>query len=192
MNEARYFYRRLAAKDARYKTLVRQKIWKRATAELTEWMYCASAFVSATRSTYFYLKVATKGKPNDKAWLVIQERLPIHEIGKHLRDFMLHEATPNTGYKVDLPPPRRGESKGDWVFRGLMMEPLNPVIAISVPETLPHLTTAALALTSQYRDDATALCTAILVAVERLVAEADERQLLTSDPIGPAVSTRRV
>lgn len=193
LNETRYFYERLLAKYIRYKKLVKQKAWNgdRARGEVQEWMYCASAFISATRSTYYYLLRSTKAKSDDRGWLLKQEQLPIHEIGKQLRDFMLHEATPNTGFQVDLPPPKPGESKGDWVVRGLMHEPRNAVIAISVAEVLPQLKPEAIALAQGFKDDGTELLAAILKGVEQLVSDAEARGMLTDDGIGPGISTKR-
>jgi len=191
LQEARYFYNRLAAKDVRYTKLTKAKTWNRALDEMNEWMFYASAFISAVRSTYYYLHRATKATDDEnKSWLIAQEKLPVHEIGRDLRDFMLHEATPNAGYEVDLSPPKPGETKGDWVVRGLMQEPRNPRIQVSIEETLPNLSEGAKKF-AKGRKTITDLFGTILAAMEQLVAEAQARNMLSEAPIGPGVSTKR-
>lgn len=191
LSEARYFYERLLTKDIRYRKLATQKAWRNARDELNEWMFLASAFISATRSTYYYLQKATKAKSDHRQWLRTQELLPIHEIGKKLRDFMLHEAMPNAGYEVELPPAKPGESKGEWVARGLLLEQHNPRIAITVTEVLPTLTPNGAALAASYKANVSELLAAILRGVEQLVADADRLKMLSDNNIGPGVSTNR-
>jgi hypothetical protein len=61
LREARFFFDRVAARDARYSKLAKQKIWDRARVEASEWMYLASAFISATLSVYLYFDFAKSG-----------------------------------------------------------------------------------------------------------------------------------
>jgi hypothetical protein len=189
--EARYFYNAMLTREDRYKRLAKQKVWGKATRELGEWMYCVSAFISATRSTYYYLNKATKRGSADRTWLETEAKKPVHEIGKSLRDFMLHEATPNTGFQVTLGPPRPGETNGDWVVRGLMAEPRNPSIAISASDILPRLSSDAEIFAKTYGGNISGLFLAIMDGVSKLVTEADDRSILTDENIGPAVSTNR-
>lgn len=191
LKEARHFHGQLSTKDERYRKLARQKQWGRAQKELDEWMYCASAFISATRSTYYYVNKATKKGSVDRLWLDEEVKKPIHEIAKRLRDFMLHEATPNTGFQATLGQPRPGETKGDWVVRSLMVEPQNPSIALSVVEVLPQLSPAAKALAEQHGSNISGLLSAVMTGMRELVAEAESRNILSDDNIGPAISTNR-
>jgi hypothetical protein len=190
LREARFFYDRLVAKEGRYAKLVKQKTWSRATDEMNEWMFFASAFISATRSTYLHLSRATKAHDENKRWLAAQENLPVHEIGRELRDFMLHEATPNAGYQADLPPQKAGETRGDWVVRGMFDELRNPTIQVSVEEALPSLSEGAKQLARSHKK-ITDLFGTILTAMGQLVSEAQARNMLSEESIGPGVSTKR-
>lgn len=190
LQEARFFYDRLVEKDRRYTKLTKQKAWKRAADEMSEWMFYASAFISATRSTYLHLNRATKAKDENKCWLVAQEKLPVHEIGRVLRDLMVHEATPNAGLQVDVPPPKRGETPGDTVVRGLMQVPRNLGIHVPVEEALPDLSEDAKQLAKRHKK-ITDLFGVILAGMEQLVADAQSRSMLSEEPIGPGVSTKR-
>lgn len=190
LREARYFYNLMLAKEERYKKLARQQLWGKARKELHEWMYCASAFISATRSTYYYIgKAAKKGTP-ERGWLDAEVKKPIHEIGRRLRDFMLHEATPNAGFSSTLGPPRQGETKGDWIVRNIM-KPRNPSIAITASDILPQLSPDGKALAEKYGGDISALFSAIMDGVTGIVAEADHHDILTLEDLGAAVSTGR-
>jgi hypothetical protein len=191
LKEARYFHGLMVVREERYKKLARQKLWIKAQKELDEWMYCASAFISATRSTYFYIAKATKRGSAERTWLNGEVTKPVHEIGRMLRDFMLHEATPNTGFQATLAAPRPGETKGDWVVRSLMVEPQNPSIAVAISDILPQLSSDAKALAAQYGSNISGLFSAILGGVSDLVTQADGHNILTDENIGPAVSTNR-
>lgn len=191
LKEARHFYGQMVARDDRYKKLARQKLWGKAQKELDEWMYSVSAFISATRSTYYYINRATKKGTAERTWLDAEVKKPIHEIARRLRDFMLHEATPNSGFSATLAPPRSGETAGDWVVRSLMSEPRNPSIAISTLDILPQLSSGAKALAEKFGGNIAGLLSAIIDGVSELVARADDRNILTDENIGPAVSTNR-
>jgi hypothetical protein len=191
LSEVRYFHGLMMSREGRYKKLARQKLWGNARKELDEWMYCASAFISATRSTYFYIAKATKRGSAERTWLEVEVTKPIHEIGRRLRDFMLHEATPNTGFQATLAPPRLGETKGEWVVRSLMIEPQNPSIAIAASDVLPQLSSDAKKLAEEYGSNVSGLLSAILGEVTGLVRAADDRGILSDENVGPAVSTNR-
>jgi hypothetical protein len=188
LKEARHFHGQLSAKDERYRKLAKQKQWRRAQKELDEWMYCASAFISATRSTDYYINKATKRGSAERLWLDEEVKKPIHEI-RRLRDLMLPEATPNTGFQGTLRHPRPGESKGAWVVRSLMVEPQNPSIALSVAGILPQLSAAAKRLAQQHGSNVSGLLSATMTGMLELVAEAESRKILSDDNIEPAVST---
>jgi hypothetical protein len=191
LKETRYFHGLMVARERRYKKLARQKLWRKAQDELNEWVYCASAFISATRSTYFYIAKATKRGSPERTWLDSAVAEPIHEIGRRLRDFMLHEATPNAGFSVTLGPQRPGETRGDWVVRGLMSEPRNPSIAMSTADILPKLSLGAKALAEKPGGDIAGLFSGIMEGVNDLVAQANDHNILSDENIGAAVSTNR-
>ncbi len=101
---------------------------------------------------------------------------------------MLHESTPSAGFQVEMPPPRPGETKGDWAVRGLF-EPRKATIGIAVEEMLPNLSPEAKALVRSCKTS-TQLLTMILRGVEQLVEDARARNMLSEEHAGRPVSTK--
>lgn len=186
--EAAFFFAKLEAQEQRFRKLAGG--WnKKAMHEMEQYMYYASAFISAARSTYAYLQAITKRRSPHSQWLADQENKPIHEIGRHLRHMMLHEATPNAGLRTDISPPRPGESLGEAVWRSLV-QAKNAAIVIDVAAALPKLSNAATTLARTF-PTTTELFGAILAGISTLVSEADQRGMLRDESVGPPSATSR-
>jgi hypothetical protein len=124
-----------------------------------------------------------------RAWLSEVESEPIHEIAKHVRDFMLHEAMPNTGMQSTITAaPRPGESRGEYILRGMLES--KPSVTIAFDEALPQLSPQALTHLRQL-PSTLALFDAILNALDELVREAKaSRHFDPAREVKP-VSTKR-